>query len=243
MTLHRILHGHELTVVHEMSAARRQLEARAFDMIVAAVHFDDSKMLEFIREARNGKVNANTPLICFCSKDTPVSRLMHESLECSTRVYGAWMYLEEHLYNVYQDPDAELRRVMERCLTEEARKEIHRQRLEVQRQRRVLQELRLLLLQDPDWSPELHEYSEGLKHDLSMLLAEVTRLSTAAATQRDKVAASRKLHDRVAERVESGENRMAGSEDRQSEVEAVQSTSEKGLPQRESRKDQKGPKR
>jgi len=231
VTLERILQGHNCTVVTTMAEAETTLKAEAFDLIVAGLHFDDSHMFELVREIRKSR-NNNKPIICFCSRDTQMSRLMHESLETSTKALGAWMYLAEHAYNVYQNPDAELRRVMERCFTEESRKEIQLQRLAIERQRAELQQLRTLL-QGQAWTPELKDYLAGLQQDLDLLLKEITRLHSASDDQRARVAVSRDLKDRVADRVRMTENNMTSTEDIQSAAETGQSVDEDRLATKE----------
>ena len=240
VALERILQGHECTVVHEMNEAERHLKRETFDLIVAALHFDDSQMFELIRAIKRSPKSADKPIICFCSRDTQMSRLMHESLEHSTKALGAWMYLAEHSYNVYQNPDAELRRVMDRCLTEGSRKDIQRQRLDIQKQREDLQQLRTLL-EAQEWSPEMKDYLAGLKHDMELLLKEVARLHSAADAQGASVVASRDLKDRVAEHVTMHENGMTSTEEIQSAKETSQSVKEEQLGVREDLKEAEGP--
>lgn len=198
VALERILMGHECTVVDTMSVAGAKLNAEAFALIVVTLQFDSYKMFELIRSVRKSTANAEKPVICFCSRQTPVSTIIHESLESATRVLGAWMYLDEHSYNGYRNPDAELRRVMERCLTHESRQELQHQRYDIQKQREELLKLQLLL-QTQEWSPEMKRYlgglKYGLKNDLELLLNEATRLHSAADAQRAKVAVSRDLKD------------------------------------------------
>jgi DNA-binding response OmpR family regulator len=212
VTLKRILKGHELVVVHTMEAASASLQRHHFDLLVVGLQFDDSQMFELIREAKKSSKNFTKPIICFCSRDTEMARLMHESLELTIRTLGAWMYLSEHTYNVYQNPDAELRRIMDRCLTEESRKEIHQERLDIQKQRTEIQQLRNML-EAQEWSPELNDYLTGLRHDVELLLDRVTRLQSTAETGRASVESSRDLKDRVSEQVTSSENSMTQREE------------------------------
>jgi CheY-like chemotaxis protein len=232
ISLKRILRGHDCLVVETLSAAETKLKAEAFDLIIADLHFDDSQMFEFIRQVKQSGKNADRPIICFCSRDTHMSRLIHESLEYSTKALGAWMYLSEHSYNVYQNPDAELRRVMERCLTEESRKDIQKQRIIIEKQRAAIQQLRMLL-QGQAWTPELQEYLDGLHRDLELLLKEISRLHAAADVQGASVVASRDLKDRVSQQVTTTENDMTNSEDTQSATEISQSAGEDRLAARE----------
>ena len=225
VTLERILKGHECVVVTQMADAEIKLKAETFDLIIAGLHFDDSQMFELIREVKKSERNADKPIICFCSRDTKMSRLIHESLEHSTKALGAWMYLAEHSYNVYQNPDAELRRIMERCLTEDSRHDIQDQRLVIEKQRTELQRLRVLL-QGQEWTPENQEYLDGLQRDLELLLKDITRLHSAAEAERSSVSASRDLHDRVSSQVTTSENSMTNIEDFQSAAETKQTAGE-----------------
>ncbi len=217
VTLQRILKGMHCTVAATMAEARLALK-EPFDLIVAALHFDGSQMFEFLRAVKDSPVNSHQPLICFCSRDTPMARFLHQSLAVTTHVLGAWMYLDEHSYNVYQDPDAELRRVIERCLTERARRKIHEQRLDIQGQRVHLQQLRQLL-HHQEWSPELDGFLGGLREDLQRLLGRTDQLQSEAEEQRARVAASRDLKDRVNERILAREDEMAGTEETQTRAE------------------------
>lgn len=226
--LSRILKGHKCVVVTTMKRATEELDGQSFDLIVAGLHFDDSQMFELIRTVRRMSPNEVKPIICFCSKVTRMTQLMHESLEFATNVLGAWMYLDEHSYNVYQDPDAELRRVMERCLTEESRKEIQKRRLDVQGRRTEVQQIRTLL-QSQEWSLEMKVYLAGLKHDLELLLAEVAQLQSVVTVERARTAASRDLKDRVADHVRTNENTMTVTEDAQMQVEVDQAAAEERL--------------
>jgi DNA-binding response OmpR family regulator len=214
--LQRILKGYECLVVTELRAAEKILDAKEFDLIVVSLHFDESQMFELIRLVKKSKINADKPIICFCARDTPVSRLTHESLNYTTKALGAWMYLAEHEYSGSPSSESELRRIMERCLTKEARNEIQLHRLDIHRQRLDNQQLRQLL-QEQEWSPELKEYLACIKEELEILLKEVTRLHAGADIQRASVAASRDLKDRVASHVTVNENDMASTEENQSE--------------------------
>lgn len=239
VALQRILKGHECVVVTTLREAEKRLEAKAYDLIIAGLHFDDSQMFEFIREVKKSRKNAGKPIICFSTRATQMSRLMHESLEHSTRALGAWMYLAEHSCNVYQDPDAELRRIMERCFTEESRKDIQQQRTVIEKQREELQKLRLLL-QGQDWTPEMQDYLDGLQRDLELLLTEITRLHSAATVEGASIEASRDLKDRVSNKVTTTENNMTDTEETQAATETRQSVGEGELAAKEVIKQEAG---
>jgi len=239
ITLERILKGHKCKIVNTMSQAVKSLREDAFDLIVAGLHFDDSQMFEFIREVKRSQKNANKPIICFCSRDTQLARQIHESLEYSTKALGAWIYLAEHAYSAYQNPDAELRRIIERCLTEESRKEIHQHRMVIERQRAELQKVRTLL-REQEWSPEMQEYLDGLQRELELLLTDITRLHAAASDHQASVIESRDLKDRVSNQVMTAENAMTSNEEIQTSIENSQSFREEKLAEEEAIKKAEG---
>ena len=227
--LERILgQRHQLIVAHTIDVAREKLQQQAFDLIIVGVYFDKSQMFEFIDETKLSAQNADKPIICFSSRDTALTRILHESIERASKSAGAWMYLDQHSYNVYQDPAAELLRVFERCLSEGERREIHQRRIDIQKQRADLQQLRVML-RSQDWSSELEEYLAALKDDLEVLLKEVSKLHFSADSHRAIVTASRSLKDRVSHDVIMSENGMDRRETIQSMDETRQSIQEKVL--------------
>lgn len=234
-SLERILAGHSLVFVRTMCDAKAELDRQKFDLIIASLHFDESQMFELIREVGCNPKADLTPIICYCSRKTQMARVMHESLEITTRALGAWMYLSEHAYNVYQNPDAELRRVIERCLTEEAREENLQQRVGIQKQREKIQQVRLLL-SSQEWSPEMEEYLTKLKDEVDQLLNQVTSLKTSADARRATVESSRDLKDRVAAHVTCQEDSMTDQEEQQSLQETHQSADENQLTKAEQSK-------
>ncbi|MBX9772228.1 MAG: hypothetical protein K2X29_12700 [Candidatus Obscuribacterales bacterium] len=227
-SLKRILSGHEPVVVNTMRAAQAQLQEQSFDLIVVALHFDGSHMFELIREVRRSSNNSKKPIICYCARDTKLARLMHECLQIVTRTLGAWMYLSEHEYNVIQNPDAELRRIIERCLIAEKRKESLRRRMDLHRQRLEIQELRRLLIEQES-STDVEQFSSELTYRLESVLKEVSNLQVSTETLRTSISSSRDLKDRVSEDVIMCEDNMTRLEEVQSLEEACQTTCESDL--------------
>jgi len=143
---------------------------------------------------------------------------------------------------VLKDPDEELRRVIERCLTAAARKQIQQDRRNIQGQRELLHELRVLL-QAQQQSPELTEYLKQLKCELKLLLDKVTELRSRADGHRSNVESSRDLKDRVSEHVTIDENGMTMIEEVQSLDEARQLAHEEELVDKETVRDREGHRR
>ncbi len=121
---------------------------------------------------------------------------------------------------------------MERCLTDRERKQIQQDRVDIQSQREQLQQLRLLL-QTQEWSPAMKEYLVGLKHEVELLLNDITRLHSAADMERASVTASQDLKDRVSDQVRMSEEGMTEREQIQSAAETSQSAGEELLTAKE----------
>ena len=228
VAIERILSGHECTVVSTLKAAETELKTQTFDLIVAGLQFDESQMFELIREVRKNESYSDKPIICFSSVATPISLLMHESLELTTIALGAWIYLAEHSYHGYENPDAEIRKIIERCLTQEARMEIQNKRLDIQKQRVENKQLRILL-QEQEWSPELENYFECMKDELELLLNELTKLRSDAGAYSANLGPLTGLKAKNAEHVKIEENKLAGAEKLESSNETMLSAEESKL--------------
>lgn len=212
----RILEGrHELFVVSTMAEALKKLKEQAFDLIMVGVHFNESRMFELLRDVYKTPEYSDTPVICFCTRDTPLTRTMHESIDVATRSLGAWMYLDQHEFNVSKDPDAEMRRIVERCLTDEARKKTQASRVDIHKRREELLRLRQAL-EDKEWSLDVEDRVANLRQKLSEVLLELSKAQIDSIEQQETIAESKHLEDRVSVPVKLNENGM-GREERQME--------------------------
>ncbi len=230
---------HEFIVVGTVSQALAKLTEQAFDLIMIGVHFDESRMFELLRDVHKNSENADTPIICICTRDTPLTRTMHEGIDVASKVLGAWMYLDQHEYGVNKDPDAEMRRIIERCLTGEARKKTQSNRMDIQKQRAEIQHLREAL-EDQEWSENLEDRVVELRRNLAALLLELCESNVNSVIQQEQVAGSREQKDRVSEVVRSAENGAAYKERRLLLDETEQTVQEVGIGEREERKREKG---
>lgn len=235
----RILAGHDITVANKMSAALEALKKQVFDLVIVGVHFDESRMFELLPQIKKSQKYAEKPVICFCTRDTEMTRTMHSSLDYSSRALGAWMYLDQHEYNVHQDPDAELRRVIERCLTHEARKETLAKRVDVETERKEIHRLRTAL-EAEEWSVGLADRLGELRGKLSKVLLELYQAHLNSDAQTESIAKSRELNDRVSNDVTSAENDMTRKERIQWRKEHDQSVKEEEISEREETKGKKG---
>lgn len=226
--LERILGtGHEFTTASTMEEAVCKLWQEPFDLIVVGLHFDESRMFELLPLTKTHK-NAETPIICFCMRDTAITRIMHRSIELTSKVFGAWMYIDQHEYTDRENPDAEIRRVIERCLTDEARKHNLEQRIDIAAQRDELMRLRLTL-EAEQWSPELQHELSLMRHKLSRVLLELTNVNGHNVTQQQQIRISQAFKDRVSEAVDLAEDGLSVKEATQALAESRQSRCEQAM--------------
>lgn len=201
---------HEFISVHVLSEALAKLNNESFDLVMVSVHFDQSRMFDLLRELHQARYD-DTPVICFCMRDTTLTRAAFESIEVASKALGAWMYLDREKYSDMENPDDELRRIVERCLTGEALKEIQADRLDIHKQREKLLQLRQALVNQA-WSVDLEDRVADLREKLAEVLLELSELQIASIAQQELITESERLEDRVSTRVQSGENSMVNEE-------------------------------
>jgi hypothetical protein len=225
---------HELTIVTGIEDALEALKSRAFDLIMISVQFDDSRMFDLLYAIRQMK-SVDTPVICFCVRDTQLTRMMHQSIYAASTALGAWMYLDQHEFNVTKDPVAEMQRIIERCISGAARKEIQASRIEIHKQREELLRLRIAL-QSEKWSTDLEEQVSQLREKLSQVLLNLSELLIKNIAHQERTDESKNLEDRVSPPVKLDENAIGRDEAKMDLQESEQLGKEqKVIPEEEAR--------
>lgn len=230
---------HEFVLVGTVAQAVDKLKEQTFDLIMVGVHFNESRMFELLRDSHASRKNSDTPMICFCSLDTALTRTMHESIKVASKALGAWMYLDLHEFNVTKDPDEELRRIIERCLTGEARKKTQASRVDSQKQREELHRLRGAL-ESQEWSEHLEDRVVELRRNLSAVLLDLCESQMTSLGQQEEIAESRDQKDRVSEAVQTAENQATREERKLSRDETQQTAKEVQMHEREAGKRTEG---
>jgi hypothetical protein len=183
--------------------------------------------------------NTETPTICFGSRDTHVTRTMHKSLDLATRAFGAWMYLDQHTYADHDDPDAEMQRIGQRCLTDELRRTGLGKRHHIETERDAIMKLRLEL-ESEQWSPELESNLGRLRRKLARTLLALSSLHLQNITREEQLAISRSLGDEVSAGMDRSELGLTGKERTLPGAETKQTGEEQKLVQREETKGIRG---
>ncbi|MBY0548379.1 MAG: hypothetical protein K2W95_13870 [Candidatus Obscuribacterales bacterium] len=228
---------HDFVSARVMSDALARIKEGEFDLVMIGLHFDQSRMFDLLRELH--QIRYDTPVICFCARETTLTRTAHNSINVATKALGAWMYLDHQKYNDTNNPEDELRRVIERCITGEVRKEIQSDRMDIHKQREKLLRLRQALA-DKEWTVELEDRVAELREKLAQVLLELSELQIASIAQQELVAESRRLDDRVSLPVQTAENSMVQEETRIGIQESEQLGQEQGVVPAEEAKAKEG---
>lgn len=229
---HLLKPKHEPVVVTTMSQAAIELKRQAFDLIIIDLHFDESRMFDAMHLVKAIPKNADKPVICLGSQNSSVTRAVSDSLSFTARAIGAWMYLDLPTYNQTQDPQAEVLRLIERCLVGEARKATQAERVDVQKQRAEIHQLRLKIEKE-EWSAELDEKLVEMREKLTGLLLQNCDLHLGSILQQEAIDESRDLKDRVSESVTQGEDKATRKERKQTSDEVEHAVTELGIAERE----------
>ena len=220
--------GHEISDVNIMAKALEILSKTEFDLIMIGVHFDESRMFDLIKNIPKFPKNAHAPLICFCTKDSPRAREIRESVYFASKILGAWMYLDQSEYKDSKEPEAEMRRIIERCLTDEARKETQANRLDIHNQREELLRHRHAL-DAMEWTVDLEDRLAEFREKLAVVLLELSELQIENIAQQEIIAESMKLEDRVSRPVTQEEHVMHLAETEMGRQESAQLGKEQGV--------------
>lgn len=237
--LRRILGtAHEIDSATKMALALAQLNDKSFDLILIEVLFDESRMFELLPLAKNGR-NSNTPVICFATADTPMTRIMSETIEFSCQILGAWMYIDRQKFAEAESPDDHMARLIERCLNNEARKTDLAERIDIQAKRERIMEQRVAL-EAEEWSPELEDKLGKIKRKVSKLMLELSELRIVHVEQKELIALSKALNDPVPEMVSKAETELEHKENGQEMSEFEQTRDENVIVESEEIKSAEG---
>ena len=87
-----ILAGQEVVAVRTLAEAQRALARERFDLVIVAVHFDESRMFDLLRYLQSG--NHQGPVVCVRSQHFVSPAISIEGLEIATKALGATLFLD-----------------------------------------------------------------------------------------------------------------------------------------------------
>jgi CheY-like chemotaxis protein len=118
--LQRTLAGHELFCAETLDEAEQLLRERDFDLIVCTVYFDESRMFDLLRLAKDSPEWRQIPFVCArLRRHVLESPIALEGVAFTCNALGAAAFLNVSDYPV--DPERDMRAAIERLLPPDAR--------------------------------------------------------------------------------------------------------------------------
>jgi CheY-like chemotaxis protein len=87
-----ILAGHDVIPARTLAEAQRALAGEKFDMIIVAVHFDESRMFDLLRHLQAS--GRSEPVVCVRSHQFVSPAITIEGLEIAAKALGATLFLD-----------------------------------------------------------------------------------------------------------------------------------------------------
>lgn len=92
--LSAVLSGCDLVFVHTLEQAERAIEGTQFDLVLVSVHFDESRMFDFLRHLQASGTRANCPVVCTRSYRFVSPAISIEGLEIAVKALGSSLFLD-----------------------------------------------------------------------------------------------------------------------------------------------------
>jgi CheY-like chemotaxis protein len=84
---------HDLVLVHSLAAATRLIENVDFDAIICGTHFDDSRMIELLKEVRTDSRYSEKPFVIVRVVPTNLTAEIEANAKQMALVLGATAYI------------------------------------------------------------------------------------------------------------------------------------------------------
>jgi CheY-like chemotaxis protein len=111
-----ILSGYELVSVRTLEQAERAVEGAQFDLILVGVHFDDSRMFDFLRHLQASGRHRNCPVVCTRSYRFVSPAISIEGLETAVKALGCRLFLDLTKYPDDAQGNAAIRKLLDDLL-------------------------------------------------------------------------------------------------------------------------------
>ncbi len=108
-----VLDGSELRFVYTLGEATRALAGDDFDLIVAGVHFDESRMFDLLRAVRAGSRNAAVPILCIRLRRLAFATLTPQALEVTIKALRGNGYVDLTGFSDDDGGNAAVRQLLE----------------------------------------------------------------------------------------------------------------------------------
>jgi DNA-binding response OmpR family regulator len=88
------LNGAELRFAQTLGEALRALREEDFELLLAGVHFDESRMFDLLRAVRSGRRNHQVPIVCIRTRRNAFATLTPNALEVTIKALNANAYVD-----------------------------------------------------------------------------------------------------------------------------------------------------
>ena len=89
-----VLNGAELRFAQTLGDAQRALAHEDFDLLIAGVHFDESRMFDLLRAVRSGRRNRQVPILCVRTRRLALATLTPQALEITIKALNGNAYVD-----------------------------------------------------------------------------------------------------------------------------------------------------
>jgi len=110
-----ILAGHDVVAVRTLADAQRALARERFDLVIVAVHFDESRMFDLLRHLQAS--NYKGPVACVRSQHFVSPAITIEGLEIAAKALGATLFLDLTWYADSAQGNAAVRSLIDAILS------------------------------------------------------------------------------------------------------------------------------
>lgn len=146
--LHEALPEHEIIDFNRATEAMNYLRAAPVDMIISAVHLDESNVFDFLQWVKGDPNHRDIPFVFFCAEPTEVARYVSSAIISAARVLGATKYITMQKFDreiLRQQVNSILNQFLESPTGNLSFKELQRREKELRERERELHELQAKL--------------------------------------------------------------------------------------------------
>lgn len=110
-----ILAGHDVVPARTLAHAQNELARQRFDLVIVAVHFDESRMFDLLRHLQASSHKG--PVVCVRSHHFVSPAISIEGLEIAAKTLGAALFLDLTWYADTPEGNAAVRSLLDAMLS------------------------------------------------------------------------------------------------------------------------------
>lgn len=131
--LHEALPEHQIVDFEKACDAMQYLRSQSADMIISAVHLEESNVFDFLQWVKGDPAHRDLPFVFFCAEPTEVAKYVSGAITTAARVLGATKYIAQEQFD-----QAALKQEVNSILRQYLEGTIHDRNAELDRREQVL---------------------------------------------------------------------------------------------------------